>query len=68
MHPSFKNGRFLEGMRSRNTPLLAKVSQYDFPDTATFGGSLLNDNFESNTDAETYWELALLFFFFLQVS
>jgi ATP-dependent DNA helicase PIF1 len=61
-HPSYKNGRFLEGVRLRKTPLLTKVFQYDFPDSASFGGHLLNNEYQENSEAERYCELALLLF------
>ena len=41
---------------------VTKVFQCDFPDTATFGGSLLDESLSITTQMETYCELALLLF------
>jgi hypothetical protein len=63
-HPSYdaKQDRFIQGVRQRSRQHLIKVFQYDFPDTADFGGSLLDPNMEVTTVMETYCELVLLLF------
>jgi hypothetical protein len=63
-HPSFrtKNNTFIQGVRQRRLEHLIKVFQYDFPDTAQFGGSLLDTNITISECMETYCELVLLLF------
>jgi len=63
-HPSFvrEGNRFLQGVRRRRKPVLSKVLQYDFPDTANFHGSMLEEHFIENESTETYCELAMLLF------
>jgi hypothetical protein len=59
-HPSFRKDRFMQGVRERSRPHLVKIFQYDFPDTAEFGGSILTGDV---TEAmEKYSELVLLLF------
>jgi hypothetical protein len=45
-HPSYrsKSKNFLQGVRERSIAHLTKVFHYDFPDTAEFGGSFMNEN------------------------
>jgi hypothetical protein len=63
-HPSYcsKKQTFLQGVRKRSIPHLVKVCQYDFPDTAQFGGSLMDEDLEINDAMEMYSELVLLLF------
>ena len=63
-HSSYRSDkhRFLQGVRPRKTAYLIKVLQYDFPDTAEFGGSL-HDTSHTITDCmETYCQQVLLLF------
>ena len=64
VHPSFlaSKGTFRQGVRKRETILLPKILQYDFPDTAQFGGSLFDPTTLITTPMETYSELVLLLF------
>jgi hypothetical protein len=63
-HPSYRarSGNFLQGVRERETPHLVKVFQYEFPDTAEFNGSLLDDNVTITQSMEQYSMLVLLLF------
>ena len=63
-HPSYreKTGTFLQGVRQRSEEHLLKVFQYEFPDTAEFGGSLLEETTEINMEMEGYCKLAVLLF------
>ena len=63
-HPSFqpKKGRFVQGVTPRERPYLVKVFQYDFPDTAEFGGSILDYQTPVTEVTELYAKLALLLF------
>ena len=64
-HPSYrtKTGRFLQGVRRRKTMRLIKVIQYDFPDTASFGGSIFDPSTDVTEAMETYCMFALLLFY-----
>ena len=64
-HPSFRtrSNTFIQGVRIRKQQHLIKVFQYDFPDTAQFGGSLLDTNIPISETMETYCELVLLLFY-----
>ena len=64
VHPSFdgKTKTFRKHLVRRNSPLLVKVIQYDFPDTATFQGSLLDTSIPNNLVMEQYSKLALTLF------
>jgi hypothetical protein len=62
-HPSYRsncNG-FLQGVRQRKIPVLAKVFQYDFCDTAEFGSDILTCE-SISPKMEIYSELVLLMF------
>jgi PIF1-like helicase len=63
-HPSYqaKTQHFLQGVRLRHKKHLIKIFQYDFPDTAQFGGSILDANIIPNEIMETYSKHALLLF------
>ena len=62
VHPSYEasSGVFRQGVREREKKLLSKILQYDFPDTAQFGGSLLDPASLITTPMEIYSELVLL--------
>ena len=68
-HPSAKKvGRILkpsvQGCYERDTPLLIRVSQWQFPDTATFKGNILTCPNSDITDTmEQYAELVLLLYY-----
>ena len=64
-HPSYRprTGRFFQGVRKRKVMHLIKIIQYDFPDTASFGGSILADTTPITEQTETYSMLALLLFY-----
>jgi hypothetical protein len=64
-NPSFhtRSNTFIQGVRIRKQQHLIKVFQYDFPDTAQFGGSLLDTNITISESMETYCELVLLLFY-----
>jgi hypothetical protein len=64
-HPSFRtrSNTFIQGVRIRKQQHLIKLFQYDFPDTAQFGGSLLDTNITISETMETYCELVLLLFY-----
>ena len=63
-HPSYRtrSGIFLQGVRKRETPQLVKVFQYEFPDTAEFNGSFLDDEVVITKSMEHYSMLLLLLF------
>jgi hypothetical protein len=63
-HPSYRatSGRYIQGVRQRKQMALIKVFQYDFPDTAEFGGSLRDINSPVTECTEQYCEQALLLF------
>ena len=63
-HPSYKNetDSFLQGVCLCRKKHLVKVFQYDFPDTASFGGNLLNEDIELTEDTKKYSMLMLLLF------
>ena len=64
VHPSYRarDNRFVQGVRLRHRKHLIKVFQYDFPDTAEFGGSILDENCLINSPMETYCKLVLMLF------
>ena len=64
VHPSFQasKGLFRQGVRPRSHRLLPKVLQYDFPDSAQFGGSIFDSETMITKPMETYSELVLLLF------
>jgi PIF1-like helicase len=63
-HPSFnqKTRQFRQGVKEKTTFSIAKVYQFDFPDTATFQGNLLEPDTVINTNMEQYSKFALLLF------
>jgi hypothetical protein len=63
-HPSYRatSGRYIQGVRQRKEMALINVFQYDFPDTAEFGGSLRDINSPVTECMEQYCEQALLLF------
>ena len=64
IHPSFQTSTqtFRQGVQERENLLLPKILQYDFPDTAQFGGPLLQPTTLITEPLETYSELVLLLF------
>jgi len=63
-HPCYRtrSKTFLQGVRERETVHLVKVFQYEFPDTAEFNGSCLDDNVIITQSMENYSMLVLLLF------
>ena len=63
-HPSYveSKGVYLQGVRERAQRHLVKVFQFDFPDTAEFGGDILDPCTPITEAMETYAELALILF------
>ena len=63
-HPSYRRdtNTFLQIVRKRDNPLLVKVLQYDFPDTASFGGCILDPSVPITEPMEIYAELIMLLF------
>ena len=63
-HPSFRSrsGKHLQGVRLRKKPAIPSVLQYEFPDTAGFGGNILNESLPISEATEKYAELCLLLF------
>ena len=63
-HPSYcqKTKHFLQSVAKREKECLVKVFQYDFPDTAEFGGSILDEERAITDTTEIYAKLALLLF------
>ena len=63
-HPSYnkKKGEFRLGVRKRKEPTLAKVYQYDFPDTASFLGDILHCQTQITPTMEEYTMNVLLLF------
>ena len=63
-HPSFRpsKGTFLQGVRERDYSKLIQVFQSDFPDTAEFGGCILDPATIITEPMETYAQLVLLLF------
>ena len=63
-HPSYveKSNKFLQGVKLRPKIKLPKVFQYDFPDTATFEGNILDETTPINDSMERYALLALAMF------
>ena len=64
-HPSYREKRqsFLQGVQKRKKECLIKIFQYDFPDTAEFGGSILSASTPVTEVTEKYAKLALLLFY-----
>lgn len=63
-HPSYnpKTREFRQGLRERKIHTLPKIYQYDFPDTATFGGDIFCPATPINSYMEEYSQNALLLF------
>ena len=63
VHPSFNEKykyKYYQGVKQQEYKYLVQVMQYDFPDTASFNGNIMNEEIEINYNMETYSELALL--------
>ena len=65
IHPSYNSssGTFLQAVRKRNVSQLIKVFHYDFPDTAEFHGSMLDETVHINEAMEQYCKMILLLFY-----
>jgi PIF1-like helicase len=63
-HPSYDktNKQFRQGVQPTTTQFLAKVFQYDFPDSATFEGDILLCNTPINSYMEQYSKYVLILF------
>ena len=63
-HPSFnqKTNRFHQAVRERAIPVVPKVFQYDFPDTAKFGGSIMKKGIYESPVMDDYARRALSLF------
>ena len=63
-HPSFstKTGRHMQGVWLKENIALPQIFQYDFPDTATFQGDILDDAQPISDNMEQYAKHALLLF------
>ena len=63
-HPSYQPRKksFSQGVQRRNIKRLAKIYQYDFPDTANFNGNILNLSTTISDDTEKYSKNVLLLF------
>ena len=63
-HPSYQPRKksFSQGVQRRNIKRLAKIYQYDFPDTANFNGNILNLSTRISDDTEKYSQNVLLLF------
>ena len=63
-HPSYqkRNKTYSQGVQKRPLRFLAKVYQYDFPDTATFEGNMILTKSKITQDTETYSKNVLLLF------
>ena len=53
---------FSQGVQRRNIKRLAKIYQYDFPDTANFDGDILELSTRQSDDTEKYSQNVLLLF------
>jgi Helitron helicase-like domain at N-terminus len=64
-HPSYcqNTRKFRQGVQKRKNSRLAKVFQYDFPDTALFEGNILDSEVDINEFMEQYSMKVLLLFF-----
>jgi hypothetical protein len=63
-HPSYsiKTNTMLQCIVKRKTKALICVPQYTFPDTASFNGSILDQNTKSNEEMELYAKMVLILF------
>ena len=63
-HPSFLESQayFREAIKKRAIHKLSKITQYDFPDTASFSSALTDPEGEINENMEQYSEQVLLLF------
>ena len=63
-HPSYNSfrGKSLQGVKARSSPHLIKLFQYDFPDTAEFGASFLDETSDVVESMEQYSKMILLLF------
>ena len=64
VHPSYQktNNTYSQGVQKRPLRFLAKINQYDFPDTATFDGDMTLTETKTTQDTETYSKNVLLLF------
>ena len=65
VHPSYSKEKnlFRQGVRAREKKCLTRIFQYDFPDSAGFGGPITEETTVINEIMEEYSELVLLLFF-----
>ncbi len=63
-HPSFKLQKqsFMQGVKKVMAECLIKVFEYEFPNMAKFGGSMLDPDLLINESREKYLKLVLLLF------
>ena len=63
-HPSYiaSEEKFIQGIRKRKKQCLIKLFQYDFPDSASFHGNIMNDETIITEEIEYYCELVLILF------
>ena len=63
-HPSYQPRKksFTQGVQRRSIKRLAKIYQYDFPDTANFDGDILELSTRQSDDTEKYSQNVLLLF------
>ena len=62
IHHISQEKSFSQGVQRRNIKQLAKIYQYDFPDTANFNGNILNLSTRQSDDTEKYSQNVLLLF------
>jgi hypothetical protein len=64
-HPSYdaRLNQMQQGVRSRKQEVLIKVSQFDFPDTAEFRGSIFSADTPTNPAMEKYARLVMVLFY-----
>ena len=64
-HPSFdqEKNRFIQGVCERSKKKLVHFCQYDFPDTESFNGDILDSNMVINAPMEMYSRNLLLLFY-----
>ena len=64
-HPSFNRTKmkFLQGSKKRSKSKLVRICQYDFPDTKSFSGNVLDDTATINASMEIYCRNVLLLSF-----
>ena len=64
-HSSYSetNNRFKQEVKKRDKKLLPRIRQWDFPDSASFGGNIMLASPPFNSIMESYSEMVLLYFF-----